>query len=329
MKQMEIGSFIELQLPHGHEFHHEADTARLNHGRGAIYHAFRLTGCKALWLPRYQCDTVRDFLRRKGVAVRYYDIDRDFTPRLEPEQVAPEEAVLLVNYYGVMGCRRMTALARRFDRVILDNAQGFFAPPIDGCYQIYSARKFCGVPDGAYVIGEGANRFVSEYEQDFSSDTASFLLERMEYGCEGKAYASRTENEHRLDQEDVRRMSALTRQLLDAEDAAFNQAKRRENFATACALLDRYNALDASRYLDADTVPMVYPLLVEDDRLLPWLQKHKLFQGHWWSYLLDEVSPDSAEAWLSRYIIPITIDQRYGAEELKYTQERIREYLEG
>ena len=112
MKQMEIGSFIELQLPHGHEFHHEADTARLNHGRGAIYHAFRLTGCKALWLPRYQCDTVRDFLRRKGVAVRYYDIDRDFTPRLEPEQVAPEEAVLLVNYYGVMGCRRMTAHLR-------------------------------------------------------------------------------------------------------------------------------------------------------------------------------------------------------------------------
>ena len=41
---MEIGSFLELQLPKGREWHHEPHTARLNTGRAAIWHAFRLTG---------------------------------------------------------------------------------------------------------------------------------------------------------------------------------------------------------------------------------------------------------------------------------------------
>lgn len=71
-------------------------------------------------------------------------------------------------------------------------------------------------------------------------------------------------------------------------------------------------------YADDDIVPMVYPLLVEDDGLLDKLLQNKHFQGHWWSYLLDEVEKDSFEYWMSRYVIPITIDQRYGEEELRY-----------
>jgi hypothetical protein len=56
--------------------------------------------------------------------------------------------------------------------------------------------------------------------------------------------------------------------------------------------------------------------VVEDDSLIERLQKAKHFQGHWWDYLLKEVSENTFEYWLSRYLIPITIDQRYGKEEL-------------
>jgi hypothetical protein len=63
---------------------------------------------------------------------------------------------------------------------------------------------------------------------------------------------------------------------------------------------------------------MVYPLVVEDDELLQRLLDAKHFQGHWWSYICDEQPADTFEHWLSRYMIPITIDQRYGKEELDY-----------
>ena len=60
---MEIGSFIELQFERGREYYKQTEhIARLNTGRAAIWHAFRVLNCSAIWIPYYQCDTVRDFL---------------------------------------------------------------------------------------------------------------------------------------------------------------------------------------------------------------------------------------------------------------------------
>ena len=68
---------------------------------------------------------------------------------------------------------------------------------------------------------------------------------------------------------------------------------------------------------------MVYPLLIENEGLLQRLLEAKHFQGHWWSYLLEETPKTSFEYWLSSYIIPITIDQRYGKEELNFIKRII------
>lgn len=320
---MEIGSFIELQFNKGQEFYKgDIDVARLNNGRAAIYHAFRLTNCDSIWLPVYQCDTVRDFLKRKKVNIKYYHIDKHFNP-IDVDQES-NDAILLVNYFGVMSNLRMKELASRFANVIIDNSQAFFCEPIKNCLNVYSCRKFVGVPDGAYVIGKNAHLFIDEYKQGFSSDTSLFLLQRIEYGCEGRSYESRSFNEHRIDLEDVSKMSKLTRTILDGTDYKFIKDKRKENFQLACKLFGDINKINPLEYYDKETIPMVYPLVVEDDELLNKLQKAKHFQGHWWSYLLDETKESDFENWISRYVIPITIDQRYGEEELKYINSIIR-----
>ena len=314
---MEIGSFIELQLPKGLEHYAQTENiARLNKGRSAIWHAFRVTGTKIIWIPYYQCDTVRDTFIKKGVDVKYYHTDRDWNPiDLAP---ADDEAVLFVNYYGVMSNARMRKLASVSKHPIIDNCQAFFCEPIDGAMNVYSCRKFVGVPDGAYVIGQGAGMFVDEYPQCYSSDTAAFLLMRIEYGCEGKGYEARSVNEHRIDTEECMKMSKLTHTILDGTDYGYIQRKRRENFAYAHELLGGINKLNPLQYFDDSTIPMVYPLVIEDDALIQKLFSAKHFQGHWWSYICAEQHEESFEHWISRYMIPITIDQRYGREELEY-----------
>ena len=320
---MEIGSFIELQFDKGREhFKGEKNVARLNTGRAAIYHAFRLSNCNSIWLPIYQCDTVRDFLKAKNVAIKYYHINRRFDP-IDLNQ-KDDEAVLLVNYYGIMSKTRMKSLASRYKNVIIDNSQAFFCEPIDDCLNVYSCRKFMGVPDGAYVIGKNAEKYLDEYDQGFSSDTSLFLLQRIEYGCEGKAYESRSINEHRIDSEGIMKMSKLTRTILDGTDYEFVKNKRIQNFKIACSLFSDINKIDSLIYWDDKTIPMVYPLVVEDNELINRLQKSKHFQGHWWSYLLKETEESDFENWISRYVIPITIDQRYGKEELDYINSVIR-----
>ena len=319
---MEIGSFIELQFYKGLEYYSgKKNIARLNSGRAAIYHAARVLDCDTVWLPYYQCDTVREFLKRKEINIKYYSI----TQWLDPKGIKQKknEAVVFVNYYGVMSQTRMAALSLCYENVIIDNSQAFFCEPISGCLNVYSARKFVGVPDGAYVIGNNADKYTDIYEKCYSSDTAVFLLQRHEYGCEGKTYESRMINEHRIDSEDIMRMSDLTRCILDGTDYEYIKTRRKENFKFACELFDSINCIDPQRYADGDTIPMVYPLVYEDDSLLDRLIKNKHFQGHWWSYLLDEVDKNSFEYWLSRYMIPITIDQRYGKIEIQHIRELI------
>lgn len=319
---MEIGSFIELQFPKGLEYYSGNDNiARLNSGRSAIYHAARVLDCDTVWLPYYQCDTVREFLKRKGISIKYYHIDQRFNPK-GIEQKA-NEAVVFVNYYGVMSQARMTALALGYNNVIIDNSQAFFCEPLKGCMNVYSARKFAGVPDGAYVIGKNAEKYVDAYKKCYSSDTALFLLQRHEYGCEGKTYESRMINEHRIDNEDIMQMSDLTRTILDGTDYELIKTKRKANFHLACKLFNSINCIEPQLYMDKNAIPMVYPLAAEDDNLLNKLLENKHFQGHWWSYLLDEVEKDSFEYWLSRYMIPITIDQRYGEKEIQHIRTLI------
>ena len=311
----EIGSFIELELPKGPELYND-DVARLNTGRAAIWHAFRLTGAKAIWLPYYQCETVRDFLTRKNCLIKYYHIDNGFNP-IDIDQES-DDAVVLVNYYGIMSNDRMKELSSNYQNVIIDNSQAFFCQPIENVYNVYSARKFVGVADGSYVVGKDAARFYEEYEQGYSSDTAAFLFKRIEYGCAGKGYDSRQINESRIDSEDIMKMSPLTYAMLDGADYIQNKNKRKENFRYAHNLLKDVNCIDPLLYFDDETVPMVYPLVVESDELLSALLAAKHFQGHWWKYITEELSDNTFEHWLSRYVIPITIDQRYGKSDIDY-----------
>jgi hypothetical protein len=323
---MEIGSFIEMQFEKGREYYNDFNIpsdfqlVRLNSGRAAIYHAIRCLNCNTIYLPYYQCESVRDFLLGKGLTIRYYYIANDFTPLLEETSISKNSAVIIVNYYGIFSYGKVEELATRYTNVIVDNSQAFFCKPVvtngNNSISVYSCRKFIGVPDGAYVIGKNVKQYTSEYEQDYSSDTSLFLLQRVEYGCEGKAYQNRVANEHRIATSNIKNMSRLTYSILDGTDYNYIIEKRKHNFDYAQSLFFHVNKLNPLTYYSTDCVPMVYPLLIEDDNLLDQLLKAKHFQGHWWSYLCDELMSDCFEYWLSRYMLPITIDQRYNESDI-------------
>ena len=98
---MEIGSFLELQLPKGRELYNQDENiARLNTGRMGIWHAFRITGCQRIWIPVYQCDSIHETLKKKGVDICYYHQDRNFNPT--DIEAKDDDAVLIANYYGIM-----------------------------------------------------------------------------------------------------------------------------------------------------------------------------------------------------------------------------------
>ena len=312
---MEIGSYIELDLRSTAEYYNGDDIARLNTARAGIYHCLKILRCDTVYLPYYECFTVRNFLQKKGIRINYYNISETFEPQIG--KIEESAAILFVNHFGIMGTKRMKQLVSSYNKVIIDNAQSFYSKPIRNCLNVYSARKFFGVPDGCYVIGPDARLFEDEYEQDFSSFTANFLLERIEVGC-AKAYSDRMKNEERIDSSEIKRMSKLTLTLL--KNAPYNEIKNKriKNFLYAHSLFSQFNVIDPMMYFDKSCVPMTYPLVIKKEKIIEELIKNKIYTGRLWKYLLNETDNCSFEYMLSSYLVPVPIDQRYNSDTIDY-----------
>jgi hypothetical protein len=313
---MEIGSFLELELRDSGEFYQgETDVARMNTGRSAILHSVRLQNTISVHVPFYLCPTVKNFLGKNRIKVIPYHINEHFEPILSENDKST--SVLIVNYFGMIRHKILIGLSRRFHNVIIDNCPAFFNLPIDKCFNIYSARKFFGVPDGSYVVGNRSSEGVLNYQQDSSSETSAFLLKRIEKGSSA-VYSERMQNEERLDRSDILRMSTLTRRILKSIDYEAIRAKRLENFNYVATLFRKYNILDPDEYRDENCVPLVYPLLVRDPDLVNKLKERKIYTGRWWNSVLKEVDESCFETVLSKYMVPVPVDQRYGKKEIDF-----------
>ena len=318
---MEIGSFIGLDLKNSGEFYNgETDLARLNSARAGIYHSCRLYNCTSILIPHYLCPEVRRFLLNHGIEVIPYFISESFEP-IDITQ-KKNQAVLLVNYFGILALNKMSEIAGHYQNVIIDNSAAFYADPIVGCYNVYSPRKFFGVPDGCYVIGKNATKFVDGYQQDFSSKTATFLMKRLEYSTH-ETYNERMVNEDRINQSDILKMSVLSKSLLMNIDYSSIAEKRSSNYQIAHRIFGKINKYDPSKLSDSRCVPMIYPFVMEDADLTERLKSNKIFVGRLWKHVIDDVPDYSIEAFLSRYLDPIPIDQRYEREHLLFIYDCI------
>lgn len=320
---MEIGSFIELDIRNDNDYFQEENQclARLNSARSGIYHSIRLYNSKTIHIPYYLCSTVETFLSRKGIIIKKYFITKNFEPIIEDYNES--EVVLIVNYFGILSDKLLKNFATRFKKAIIDNSAGFFSPPIDSLYNVYSPRKFFGVPDGGYVIGPNASNMTEDYEKDVSSDTACFLFKRIEHGC-NDIYKERMLNEDRINSSDILKMSNLTHALLKNIDYNSIKQKRIENFQYAHSLYSNVNLIDPLLYLDKDSVPMIYPLVINDYLLDIKLKENKIYTGRWWKHVTSIVDKKSFEATLSNFMIPLPIDHRYGKDEIKMCYEIIQ-----
>lgn len=321
---MEIGSFIELDIKNTGEHYNTENCIRLNAARGGIYHSCKLYGVNKLYLPYYVCPSVVDFLTKHDVELIFYSVNELFMPQLTTNE--SDSAVLIVNYFGIFSKDFITKMAENYVHVIIDNSQSFYSLPIENCANVYSPRKFFGVPDGCYVLGSFSDKSYLDYPQDLSSQTAGFLLKRIELGC-SKVYAERMINEERIEQSDVLRMSVLTQTILSGIDYEAIRIKRLNNFNIAHALFESINLINPTRFFNADSVPMVYPLVVRQADLADQLAKQHIYTGRWWKHVLRRVEPDSFEAFMSEYMIPVPIDQRYGLREIRIIAETIQNLI--
>ena len=303
-----IGGYFGLELRHGEHYH--KDAIRLNTARNCFEYVLRSRQYTKVYIPYYTCEVMLEPLNKLGVQYEFYSINGRLEPVVLPD-LKENEAFLYTNYYGLkQDC--VLKLASCFgNRLIVDNAQAFYAKPIHGIDTFYSARKFFGVADGAYLYTEC--RLDEEFGQDQSYDRMTHLLKRADVGAEFGYQDFRT-NDDSLINNPIRRMSNLTEKILCSIDYEYCREKRIENYRHLDGQLKSRNKIHFE--LADDAVPMVYPYLTDDANLRNRLIENKIFVAKYWPNVLEWCGENDIEYKLTKYMLPLPCDQRYGEEEM-------------
>lgn len=307
-----FGGYFELEARKGTEYWSDSALA-LNTGRNCLRQIIRSSKIKRLYVPKYTCPVVWEAVKAEGCESVYYSVDNYLKP---VEKIGADEWMLYTNYLGVCS-ENVEELSKKNHRLIVDCSQSFFSTNM-GVATFNSARKFFGVPDGAYLLSNVV--YDDLLEQDISFDRASHLLKRIELGSQA-GIDDFHKNEEQLCSENIKAMSALTHHILKGIDYKAVKQIRRANWSVLDSMLGSINEWIGR--IGAKDVPMAYPLVIKNDSLRSKLIKNKVFVPTFWNGQKDS----EYGRYLEHYLFPLPIDQRYNEEDMQFIATLIKNII--
>jgi hypothetical protein len=309
----EYGGYLPLELPkdRGHYYDSKKGKSvlKVNSGRTAFYCAALDSGMKRIHLPYFTCEYTRSPFDELGIEVVEYFLDENFMPKIV--ECSQKDYVLWTNYYGNSSQETIDIVFQKYPNLIIDNCHAFFSPPISAAYNCYSARKFFGVNDGAYLVKSSLSTF-DQLQIDQSTPHARHLVDQIESGT-NSGYAASLTNEDRL-VGNYKKMSRFTEKVLGTINYEDVKIRRRENFLAYHETLGHLNSFPID--LSSET-HFYYPFLFEQESLRFRLIEKKVYNPQWWKHILEKLPNSSFESRLAKFTVLLPIDQRYEARDVK------------
>lgn len=314
MPKSEIGGYMQMETFRGSEYH--SDAIRLNSGRHCLEYLLKARKIKKIYLPYFLCASLRKVCEKCNVGYELYHIDENFNPLLN--EICNDSFVYIVNYYGQKSEADVLNFKEKYKNIIVDNAQAFFSKPVSGVDTLYTCRKYFGVADGGYLYTDSV--LAESLETDISYPRMEFVLGRYELDA-STFYKQASDNNKIFENEDLKLMSKLTRNLLKGIDYNIAISKRNENF------LFLYNNFKDINKLDL-VIPdgaFMYPLYIKNGmEIKKKLAREKIYIPTLWPDVFDLCKKGSIEYDLAENILPLPVDQRYGTENMEYIVESIK-----
>ena len=317
----EIGGYFELEDFGGKEYY--PNLYKVNLGRTALRWLLEGRGYTKIYLPVFLCESVTEACEQHGIRISRYQLDAELNVLLPRKKLGESECLYLVNYYGQLTDEKILAYQKIFGNIIVDHTHAFFQKPLPGVDTLYSCRKFLGVSDGAYLSTD-AELEPEKKPLDHSMGRMEHILGRYEYDA-GTFYQKMLDNAANYHEMEIRRMSRLTGNLLRTMDYSGIKTRREQNYRLLSQLLPSRNAFTG----EVPEGPFAYPYYHKNGlELRRWLAGRKIFVPTNWRNILEEFDRDTMEYDWAANVLPLPCDQRYGAEEMQYIADSIREWEE-
>ena len=318
-----IGGYFEWEFPSVRNAALHENSVYLNSGRHALEYILRgLNNVQCIWVPYFTCDTALQPLNTLKIPYKFYKINSKL--ELEKEFDLNEgEYLLYTNYYGIKDAY-CTKIAERYGyQAIIDNAQALFCKPNPQTHQFYSPRKYMGMPDGGIAVTNIPDT-TSSLPIDTSYNRCSHLLKRMEISP-SEGYDDFKINDGKIDKTHLSRMSPISKHIFDTADLDFIKLRHRENFAYLHKFLASTNRFEIPT-MDSFACPLIYPYWTgKGNELKKALIKQSIFVATYWPNVFEWTKQNDLEYEIANNVVSISIDQRYGIDEMKTIIDFIRQ----
>lgn len=320
----EYGGFLPLELNPGREYfeRYEPYLGRFNSAKAGIDCLIKRIGKKKIYVPYYYCPSTTAAIKRTEIEVCFYHINENF----EPEGIEDEadSIILIVDYFGVCS-ESVSAFSETIKNadLIIDRAHNFFEEPIkgDNIHNLYSAKKFFGVPDGAYVVSNAVIPNVEVLSDSY--EYADYLLLTYEEGTNA-AYEKKKSADKQIGA-NYAGLSKLAKGLLENVDYERVRKQRECNYRELYEAFKEINNLS----LPGEAVSYQFPLLLKGKGrdIKKQLIANRIFVSTLWSGEELQENGNEFEISMMEDCVFLPMDQRYDQIDMEYMINAVRECI--
>lgn len=318
----EIGGYFglampEYALPFGQVLTYQS-------ARAACHAVLQASGLKRVFIPSYVCDSIVLAARNAGLETHLYKLDEAFLPKGLPAHLPQDTGVIYVNYFG-LSQHLIQQVLDMFpaSKVLIDQSQALFAPECGALAEIYSPRKFVGLPDGGFARTTLPIEPPPEVD-DGSIDRLRHLYRRFAYSARD-GYADFNTARLSLSDTTPKAMSRLTGRMLHTVDWQDTAQKRHALYNQMANLLGASNNMPWQ--LQEGDAPLCYPYTRIGIDMAPIRQRladdYDIFTATYWPDVVVRAEIESTEEMMTKSTLFLPVDQRMTPEQITYVSDTV------
>lgn len=319
-------------------------------GRNVIKYIlkYKFNENKNCLLPDYLCESVIHPFQELNYGYKYYKVDSNFNIMLKDleSKLVGNDIILFINYFGFIQSdailNKLKNLKEKYNLTIIEDATHsiFSKKDIDfsGDYIISSLRKWLPIPDGAVLMTDNTLNDIEDKNSynkfTFNNLLGQFLKEKYlnNADIDKEIFLEKfSEAEEYIDSENnsINKITDWSYYILNRIDYSSLKEKRRDNYKILLnGLISNPNIDIIFDKLTFNVVPLGFPIKVANRKELKnHLINNNIYPPIHWK-LSNDIPDNEHNVELSKSILTIPCDQRYGKEEMLYIIDTIKDFYD-
>jgi len=303
-------------------------------GRAALYCILRniqkiFRGDGSILIPDYLCDSITNTIADAGWKYSFYHIDEELNvDDTEKLQLSEHNAVLLINYFGLIDLKDTIRKIKKFDSslvVIEDDVQAFYSYKESAAdYSFTSLRKWFSCPEGAFIKTSNAVKPVISDRSMFGQyKIAGNLLKSYSDIIDDSIYLELLKKgEELLDDEYLTECSHVSQVIFSNIDLKEVEEIRKNN---AKILHEGLEKMGVKHLYKKNATPLFIPIFVDDRSSLRSLFfKNNIFTPVHWPHISVELNGTNE---IYNRELSLICDQRYNENDMERQLEIISQFM--